>query len=160
MSEIINIYISDREKLLRDAFKIVKNLHLAEEIVQDAYFKLHEYRQTEMVKNQRSFCYRVVRNLAIDWFRRKKIEDNIFIFEDGKELNQAHDRTPERDVYNSQKVSLVEKVMGAFPERTQKAFEMHYCKGMTQREIAGSLGVSATMVNFMLKEVSAELALH
>lgn len=158
MNDIINIYISDREKLLRNAFKIVKNVHQAEEIVQDAYFKLADYPQTGLIKNQRSFCYKVVRNLAIDWYRRKTLEENIFTSDEGNQLNQAHERTPERDACNSQKVSIVAKIMGKFPRRTQTAFEMHYFKGMTQRQIASSLGISATLVNFMIKEATTELA--
>ena len=157
MSNIIDIFITDREKLLRDALKIVKSIHQAEEIIQDAYFKICIAPRTDVVKNQRSFCYRVVRNLAIDWYRRKKFEDAIFSPYRTQGLQEVHERTPEVEASNTQELSLIVKAIEKLPSRTQRAFEMHYYQGMTQREIVSSLGVSATLVNFMIKEASAQL---
>lgn len=157
MSNIVDIFIAERERLLRDALRVVKNPHQAEEIVQDAYFKVSMLPKTDNIKNHKSFCYRVVRNLAIDCYRRKKVEENIFSSDEISGLNQPHARTPESDVSNTQKMGLIVKIIQRFPFRTQRAFEMHYYKGMTQREIANNLGVSATLVNFMLKEANAEL---
>ncbi len=42
--------------------------------------------------------------------------------------------------------------LSELPERTQRAFEMCRLQGMTQKEIASELGVSPTLVNFMVRD--------
>jgi RNA polymerase sigma factor (sigma-70 family) len=157
MNNLTKLFIAEREKLLRAALKIVKTMHQAEEIIQDAYFKISSVSQKEEIKNQRSFCYRVVRNLAIDWHRRKKLEDTIFSADTVLGTCEMNSSTLEHDASNTQKLSIIIKTIKKLPDRTQKAFEMHYYHGMTQREIAGSFGISAAMVNFMIKEAREEL---
>ncbi len=38
------------------------------------------------------------------------------------------------------------------PERTRRAFEMYRIHGMKQKEIGEALGVSTTLVNYMLRD--------
>jgi DNA-directed RNA polymerase specialized sigma24 family protein len=46
----------------------------------------------------------------------------------------------------------VAAALAELPERTRYAFEMHRIQGVSQKEIAIALGVSPTLVNFMIRD--------
>ncbi|MFC6978486.1 sigma factor-like helix-turn-helix DNA-binding protein [Microbulbifer taiwanensis] len=49
-------------------------------------------------------------------------------------------------------MNLVARALGELPERTRRVFELYRMGGHTQREIAKMLGVSPTLVNFMIRD--------
>lgn len=52
----------------------------------------------------------------------------------------------------------IDAILAALPARTRLVFEMYRLHGKTQREIEKEVGVSATLVNFMIKDVMSVLA--
>ena len=47
------------------------------------------------------------------------------------------------------------RALAQLPERTRAAFELHRLGGKTQREVAADLGISTTLVNFMIRDAMA-----
>lgn len=139
------------------AQKIVENRALAEEIAQDAYLKLNKIDIELEVKHPLAYCYQVVRNLAIDHKRRHQMERQIFTAEEDGHDVATTTGTPEQIAISRQNLCIVAKVLEALPERTRQAFELYRLGGFTQRAIGEQLGVSATMVNFMVRDASDAL---
>jgi RNA polymerase sigma-70 factor (ECF subfamily) len=47
---------------------------------------------------------------------------------------------------------MLSSALAQMPERTRYAFEMYKLHGRTQNDIAKDLGVSPTLVNFMVRD--------
>lgn len=139
------------------AQKIVDNPAWAEEIAQDAYLKVCEVAPTLEVRHPLAYCYQAVRHLAIDHKRRRQMEGRLFtVEEDGLEVPTATG-TPEQIAITRQNLSLVARALDSLPERTRQAFELYRLGGLTQRDIGERMGVSAALVNFMIREASNAL---
>jgi RNA polymerase sigma-70 factor (ECF subfamily) len=93
-----------------------------------------------------------VRNLAIDRHRRLSMESFFFVEEEEGMQISSSASTPEANVISRETLTLVAKALSALPARTRRAFELHRLDGHTQREVAEELGVSTTLVNFMIRD--------
>lgn len=60
--------------------------------------------------------------------------------------------SPEIEHEDRQTLEAISSALQTLPERTRYAFEMYRLHGRTQKEIAEELGVSPTLVNFMVRD--------
>lgn len=126
----------------------------AEDVVQDTWFKLADLpsQHQQQVRQPRAFLMRLVRNLAIDRYRRLAMESTLFAApEEALELS-CSSATPEHRLISRQALAQVAEALATLPERTRHAFLLHRLDGYTQREVAEQLGVSVTLVNFMIRD--------
>ena len=64
------------EAVWRFARQIVNDGDVAQDIAQDAFVRLYEYRKDfDVLEKARSFVYLTARNLAVDWLRGQKAVD-------------------------------------------------------------------------------------
>ena len=66
------VFFEEESPLLRYAFGLLGRRELAEEVVQDAFLKLHEH--WEEVEIPRAWLFRCVRNFAFNILRKNKRE--------------------------------------------------------------------------------------
>jgi RNA polymerase sigma-70 factor (ECF subfamily) len=97
-----------------------------------------------------------VRHLSIDYHRRRALESRLFA---GQEDGQyaVSGSLAEDAAVSHQALALATDALQNMSARTRRAFELHRFEGCTQRDVARELGVSATLVNFMIRD--ADLAL-
>ncbi len=69
---IEEVFASEESPLLKFAFGYVKRREVAEEIVQDAFMKLHQ--QWDSVDKPRPWLYKAVRNLSLNYIRKSNRE--------------------------------------------------------------------------------------
>ncbi|WP_341667758.1 RNA polymerase sigma factor [Alcaligenes sp. SDU_A2] len=154
------VFVKDRAQLARIAFDIVKNLAVAEEIIQDAYVRVCHGSSPPEIRNAKAYCCQVVRNIALDIYRRTA-KQGVHLIEDNGEQTldsvQSACRTPEQTIYLKQVWSAVLAKLSIQPECQRRAFMLHYAQNMTQREIAAELQCSAASVNIYLKNVREAL---
>ncbi len=155
--ELEATFIAHRLQLRSAAQKIVGQRDLADEVTQEAYFKLTDSALAAKVQQPLAYCFQVVRNLAIDHRRRMNFESNVFTGEDEGMNVPTSQATPEQHAINRQNLSLIDKVLAGLPQRTRQAFEMYRLNGLTQRDIGQKLGVSAALVNAMIREATDAL---
>nr|WP_315399021.1 RNA polymerase factor sigma-70 [uncultured Duganella sp.] len=150
VQDIRQQFIRSRSQLHDAAARILGCRQRAEDVVQDAYVKLADGMEELHIKNQLAYLYQLVRNLAIDRHRRGVFESQVFSpEEDGLHVG-APLSSPEAHAIHAQHLMLVSRALATLPERTRKAFELHRLAGQTQREVAAQLGISTTLVNFMI----------
>lgn len=153
-----NTFIAHWVPLRGATQKIVGTRELAEEVMQEAYMKVTKVATALTIRQPLGYCFQVVRNLAIDYRRRLKLESHLFTVEEAGEHECVVQDTPEQIAIGRQNLLLVVEVLDGLPKRTRQVFEMYRLEGYTQREIGRKLGVSATLVNFMIREASDALA--
>lgn len=127
----------------------------AEDVVQDVAVKLMEGGAPAAVRDPDRYLARMVRNAAIDGLRRRAREPVCpHLDEDAGGDGQAlcrHSLCPERTMAGCQALRLVLTALDELPARTRDTFAAHRLDGVPQKDIAGRLGVSPTLVNFMVR---------
>lgn len=152
--ELGEVFAKHRAQLRRAAHRILGDAHLAEDLVQDAYLRAKEMAcaQGSMV-HPLSYVHRLVRNLAIDRYRRSAFESELFESEDsGAQVAAPAAHTPEAMAIDRQELALVTRALAELPERLRRVFNLYRLEGRTQREIGAELGLSAATVNTLIRE--------
>ncbi len=150
---MLSLLIDKRSALLNAAAKITGCRSRAEDVVQDAYLRLTTISLNELpLKAKVSYIYNVVRNLAIDHYRKQEIEHKYFDREEEGFNVDTGSATPEHIYHNQELIKTLDRALNELPKRTRYVFEMHRIHGMQQKEIAKELGVSPTLVNFMVRD--------
>lgn len=145
------IYLSNRPSLLNVATRITGCRSHAEDVVQDAFFRLNRSSLSN-IRSQLSYLFQVVRNLSIDHYRKQTLEHRYAAPEaEGLDVVN-HCATPEEINAQQQTLELVQQALAQLPERTRYAFEAYRLQGRPQKDIARDLGVSPTLVNFMIRD--------
>lgn len=150
-SDLVDVFVSNRNQLYLVAYKILGSKAKAEDVVQDAYLKITDSNMLSGVIRPLAYVQQVVRNLAIDRYRRISFEANFFDeMEEG--LTVPSHATPEKISIDQQSLKIVADALQGLPDRTRQAFELYRLKECSQKEIADLLGVSPTLINFMIKD--------
>ena len=151
---LAGLFVAHLPQLHLAAKKILGTPEQADDVVQDAYVKVVESAGLFQVRQPLAYLFRIVRNLAIDRYRQVAQESRYHTAQDeGLQVPTGSD-SPEALAIHKQRLLLVANAMARQPERTQLAFELHRLGGLTQREIADRLGISVTLVNFMLRDAT------
>lgn len=152
------VFVANRPQLQRAAFKVLGNMEWSQDVVQDTYLKLTEAGHIFEARQPLAYLFQIVRNLAIDAHRRAMLEARVFADEEDGLQIPAGGGTPESLSVSRQDLRIVADALATLPERTRDAFELHRLGGLTQREIADQLGVSITLVNFMIRDAMTHCA--
>lgn len=135
---------------------------VAEELTQDIFFKLWARReQMSEIASLKTYLYRAVRNQALNWLRRRKLERRWEEeqAEDSEPTTSAHtdDDTTEQEV-----VALVRAAIDRLPPRCREIFLLSRDGGLTYNEIAATLEISVktveTQMGRALKSLRGSLA--
>jgi RNA polymerase sigma factor (sigma-70 family) len=120
----------------------------AEDLIQEAFLRLHEYCRKTEVRDEESFLARTVSNLAISQYRREQIisyaHESLDELEDTGALPTDAAPGPER-IFAAQQLDEITRTLGAVSERTCQIF-LAQRAGYSYEEIAADLGISLRTV--------------
>jgi RNA polymerase sigma factor (sigma-70 family) len=147
-------FVAHRKQLMEVAERILRCRRRAEDIVQDAFLKVIERTDADTVLRPAAYLQSMVRNLAIDQYRRSAFEYRLFASEEHG-WHVAADHSAEASLWGRQCLGVIDRALSELPERTRTAFELHRVQGLTQRDVARRLRISPTLVNFMIRDALA-----
>ncbi|WP_332119489.1 sigma-70 family RNA polymerase sigma factor [Azorhizobium caulinodans] len=153
-NELVRTMICNRALLLGIATRVLSSRELAEDVVQDAAVRACAMASPERGSPLRLSCC-MVRNLAIDRLRRGQLERRHLAPEAEAESATSPLDDPFGSVACRQIVAHVLRALDELPRRTRYAFLQHRLHDVPQKEIAAALGVSTTLVNFMIRDATA-----
>ena len=117
----------------------------AEDLIQEAFLRLHIYCQTHEVREQEAFLVRTVRNLSVDSHRRAHRE--LYVEDPVETLPLVDVRlAPDEDVAVQQRLDRVRAVLDALKPRTREVFLMHRVEGYSSAQIAEHFEISVSAV--------------
>lgn len=156
---LVEVYLARRSDLRMVASKIVGRPDQVDDVLQDAYLKLVDGVCAREVQNPFGYCCQVVRNTALDYCRRRVVEGRCIVSSPDGDLPEVEGGKPADAGLDERRMLVrIEAALAELPPRTRLVFELYRLEGKTQREIAKIVGVSATLVNFMIRDVMTALA--
>ncbi len=142
-AEFESLFKEKFKPLTAFAYKYVKDLDLAKELVHEAFLKLWENRDViDRNRNIKSYLYTVVANLSMNYIRdNKKFISTEQIYE--------WDVKPENFRNYAEQNELSEAIISAIdrlPKKMRQIFIMSRFDGLTHKQIAEKLGISPKTV--------------
>ena len=138
-----NFYNQFFKKLLLAADQYVKDMHVAEEIVQDVFLKIWEVPENlEKIVSLKSYLYRSVINAGINYVNRQK---NIDEHHKKLALNFTDEYLIELDEEN-ELVVLLHHEIEKLPLQCKKVFKLNRFEHLKYKEIAALLLISERTV--------------
>ncbi|MEG1452274.1 RNA polymerase sigma factor [Brevundimonas sp.] len=117
-----------------------------EDIVQDAYCRLSALTDTAHILSPRAYFFTVTRNVLLDHVRRARVVRMETVAEIDA-LNIPWDApTPEVIAGARRELERISVLISKLPDRCRRIFVMRKIEGLSQREIAATLGVTETIV--------------
>ncbi len=161
---IEELFAALESPLLSYALRLTGRITTAEDIVQEAFMKLHE--QFDQVRQPRRWLYRIVHNLALNQRRR---EGKIVPLDPGAdEMDGPKPETadpqplPDEQIARWEGIGLVRLSLETLDPRGRELVRLKFNEGLSYKEIGARTGLTTGHVGYLLhhaiKTVADELA--
>ena len=128
---------STRKSLVRFVESRVRDLDLAEDIVQDVFYNLlRTANADEIIEDAGAWLYRAAKNRIIDWQRKHKPERMTLAMEESARAESS----PERDLISAEAWDALVDALAELPAAQRDIFVMNEMQGISFREISESTG--------------------
>lgn len=161
---IEELFTALESPLLGYAFRCAGELEVAEDVVQEAFMKLHA--QFEQVEKPRQWLYRTVHNLALN--RRRDAKKTVPIESDCEDghcpaVEPADPALPpDEQMLRVEGIGLVRISLETLDARSRELVRLKFHDDLSYKEIAARTGLTTGNVGFILhhalKTIAAELA--
>lgn len=140
---IASLFELEESALLHFAIGIVGRRTVAEELVQEAFLRLHKV--WAQVENPRGWLYRSIRNLALNHLRDNPREAQL------DEESAAPDDSLPRDLLSrSEAVGTVRMLLSEMAEEDRNLITLKYRDNLKYQEISTMTGLSVGNIGFRL----------
>lgn len=155
-SNLLTCLIGRRGLFLEAAAAITGSRSMAEDVLQDVALRLCERSISGEIANPVGFLRRMIRNLAVDYIRRRSVDPEFSADASAIEALVAPCTCPLHRIETCEALCAVAAALRDLPDRTRSAFVAHRFEGEPQKSIAVRLRVSPTLVNFMMRDATAK----
>lgn len=141
-----NIYRIYSPGLYGKLFRMLKSVSQTEEIIQEVFIKIWEYRASiDTEKSFRAFLFKVAENKVYDFFRRSA-RDHKFKTE-LIALGSENDLALREFVNNDEKSVLLQNAIARLPEQRQQVFRLIKLERKSYKEVSELLGISLSTIS-------------
>ena len=169
---IEELFAALESPLLSYALRLSGAREVAEDLVQEAFMKLHA--QFEDVREPRRWLYRTVHNLALNHKRdsAKTVSLVAALADQSQESSQslqAHENSvadesplPDEQIARIEGIGLVRLSLETLDERSRELIRLKFNEDLSYRDISARTGISVSNVGYILhhalKTIASELA--
>jgi RNA polymerase sigma factor (sigma-70 family) len=160
---IEELFAALESPLLAYALRFAGRLEVAEDIVQEAFMRLHA--QFDDVREPKKWLYRTVHNLALN--QRRDSGKIVSLDLKQEEAAPAVDTTdpqplPDEQIARLEGIGLVRLSMETLDKRSRELVKLKFNEGLSYKEIAKKTGLTVSHVGYLLhhaiKAIADELA--
>ena len=146
------VFEAEEGPLLRFAFGIVGRREVAEDLVQDAFLKLHTHWQE--VENPRAWLFRAVRNLALNHLRDHRRETAL------DDTPDAPSPTPDANeaLGRHEAIGMLRMLVAEMKPNDRKLIQLKYHDNLKYQQISHQTGLSVGNVGYKLHHLLRNLA--
>jgi RNA polymerase sigma-70 factor (ECF subfamily) len=145
------IFEEEENGLLRYAIGLVGRRTVAEEIVQEAFLRLHK--SWSEVDTPRAWLYRAVRNLALNHRRDHPAEAEL-----PEESTPADQPTVATDLGRAEAVGAMRLLLAEMPDDDRRLIHLKYHEELKYQEIGRRTGLTPGNVGYRLHHLLKTLA--
>jgi RNA polymerase sigma-70 factor (ECF subfamily) len=159
---IEELFAALESPLLNYALRLAGELSVAEDLVQEAFMKLHA--QFEQVREPRRWLYRTVHNLALN---HRRDFAKIISLDSKTEENESNDATdpqplPDEQIARLEGIGLIRLGMEGLDERSREVLRLKFTENLSYKEISARTGLKTGHIGYLLhhalKTMAEELA--
>jgi RNA polymerase sigma factor (sigma-70 family) len=162
---IEELFAALESPLLGYAQRLLGDLNVAEDIIQDAFMKLHA--QFDEVREPRKWLYRTVHNRSLN--QRRQSRKIVALHPVGGNENAAGEREgidpqllPDEEISRWEGIDLVRLSLATLDERSRELIRLKFHEDLSYKEISARTGLTAGHVGYLLhhalKRIADELA--
>jgi len=127
------------------AYKFLKDIDSAEEIIQDLFFNIWEKRHSITIESSvKSYLYRSTYNRCMLFLRHQSVKTKYEKYIKDQNNMAGSDASDEIDVEELARV--IDKTLEELPERSRKIFSLSRFEGLKYHEIAKRLSLSVKTI--------------
>jgi len=139
------------QKLYRFASGFLKDVHEAEDIVQDIFIKLWNMRtRMDEIENLDAFAFRMTRNLCLDRLKARRIRFFNDPSDAGIHEPEVGDPDPEKQAELQDTIDKVHMIINTLPEQQKSVIHFRDIEGFTYEEISAIMGMEINAVRVTL----------
>jgi RNA polymerase sigma-70 factor (ECF subfamily) len=135
--------------LCRYAYRYVASRAIAEELVSDVFLRVWSQRERLEVRGRvRAYLYGAVRNLAIDFLRRERVEQRLLLA-GGREhpvFGASRSSGVEEQLASEELAAAMQRAVDELPPRARQVFLLRWQRHLTNAQVAASLGIAVKTV--------------
>lgn len=144
LDDLYKLYMAD---VYRYLLCLCKDQYLAEDLLQDTFFKAYLYLEDCPPDSVKPWLFRVAYNSFIDSVRKSKRTSTM----DSDTLNNIEDpKNTEKDLIIKEQLSLVQRVMKNMPEKQKEALKLCVFKGLSYKEAADIMKISISHIKILV----------
>lgn len=136
-------------KLFRIACALVENKADAEDILQEAYYKLWN-RRNELtdIQNPEAFCVTLVKNLCLDFLRSPRANRHEEDVDEAVTLSAG--LSPDEELERQDQLKHIRRLIGRLPENQRQVLRLRGIEDCSMDEIEQITGLSAVNIRVLL----------
>lgn len=148
---LAELFESEESAVLSFAIGLVGRRSVAEELVQEAFLRLHQL--WDEIENPRAWLYRSLRNLALNHVRDHARETS-----DVEPERPGNEIPPDVTLGRLEAVGMVRLLMAELPAEDQKLIQLKYHDDLKYQDISRRTGLSVSNVGYKLHHLLKGMA--
>ena len=150
------VFDAEESPLLRYAHGLTGQRETAEDIVQDAFMRLHEH--WHEVEQPRPWLFRCVRNLALNHLRNNKHNSSMETNPQTSKEWETKTPDPQAALGKLETIGTLQLLISELPEPDRTLVSLKYLSGLRYDEIATQTNLSVSNVGYKLHHTLKSLA--
>lgn len=150
------LFLEYYDPLSNFAWRYIKSVHIAEELVQEAFLSIWESREMlDSSKNIKSYLYQIVRNKALNHLKHKDVVEKYNTQIDwlnSVSISQMHDFDEQPEF-----IEAAQEAIESLPDGARRIYKLHRKDGLTYKEIAEVLDISIRTVESQMSRALEKL---
>jgi RNA polymerase sigma factor (sigma-70 family) len=148
---LASLFETEESGLLRFAIGLTKRRTVAEELVQEAFLRLHQV--WNEVENPRGWLYRSLRNLALNHLRDHSRETEL-----DDSAHPAEGDLPSELIGQMEAIGMVKLLLADLSLEDRKLIQLKYSENLKYQDISRRTGISVSNVGYRLHHLLKGLA--
>ena len=151
---LTEVFVAEESRLLHFAHGYVKRRAVAEEMVQEAFLRLH--REWEQVRHPRAWLFRTVRNLSLNHIRKHRRETTVEKTPEPESPDSG--AAPDQELLRVESIGRLRLHLAELKPEDRELVRLKYQEDLSYRAIGERLGISIGNVGYRLHHLLKDLA--
>lgn len=156
MSPLLAAYEQHLSALKRYVMRIIHTENDVDDVVQEAFMRAYKTETDADIRQPKSYLFRVAKHVALNQIRRQLSRPTDYLEDSDSSSVLTSEWTLEDEVLAQEKLGVHCMAVAALPPKRRKVYLMRKVYGMSQKNIAESLGISVSTVEAHLAKAFKE----